>query len=118
MRWSISIRRPTLAVDLPLGETPVYRGAPQAGVLDGRVTSVANIRVQYFAILRERAGVAAETVETDAATAEALYRELAARHRFPPLQSIKVAINDEFRDWHSPLADGDSVVFIPPVAGG
>jgi molybdopterin converting factor small subunit len=29
-----------------------------------------------------------------------------------------VAINAEFRDWQSPLKDGDSVVFIPPVAGG
>ncbi len=76
------------------------------------------IRVQYFAILRERAGIASEELETTAVTAEALYRELETRHRFPPLRSVKVAINDEFRDWQSPLAAGDSVVFIPPVAGG
>jgi molybdopterin converting factor small subunit len=31
---------------------------------------------------------------------------------------MKVAINDEFSEWNSELADGDSVVFIPPVAGG
>ena len=41
-----------------------------------------------------------------------------ARYGFPKLPSLKVAINDEFRDWHAPLADGDCVVFIPPVAGG
>jgi len=29
-----------------------------------------------------------------------------------------VAINAEFREWPAPLADGDAVVFIPPVAGG
>jgi molybdopterin converting factor small subunit len=31
---------------------------------------------------------------------------------------LKVAVNDEFRDWDTPLAAGDRVVFIPPVAGG
>jgi molybdopterin converting factor small subunit len=31
---------------------------------------------------------------------------------------LRVAVNDEFRDWTVPLASGDRVVFIPPVAGG
>ena len=31
---------------------------------------------------------------------------------------LRVAINAEFADWSTPLADGDAVVFIPPVAGG
>jgi molybdopterin converting factor small subunit len=31
---------------------------------------------------------------------------------------LKVAVNDEFSDWAQTLADGDRVVFIPPVAGG
>jgi len=31
---------------------------------------------------------------------------------------LRVAINAEFREWTAPLADGDAVVFIPPVAGG
>lgn len=76
------------------------------------------IRVEYFAILREHAGRGTETLETVAATAGELWRELDARYRFPRLPSLKVAINDEFRDWDAPLADGDAVVFIPPVAGG
>jgi molybdopterin synthase sulfur carrier subunit len=29
-----------------------------------------------------------------------------------------VAVNTEFSDWHAPLKAGDTVVFIPPVAGG
>jgi sulfur-carrier protein len=29
-----------------------------------------------------------------------------------------VAVNTEFGEWSQPLADGDAVVFIPPVAGG
>ena len=79
---------------------------------------MARIRIEYFAILREHAGRGSEEVETGAATAGELFRELDARYRFPRLAGLKVAINDEFREWTSRLADGDSVVFIPPVAGG
>lgn len=79
---------------------------------------MARIRVEYFAILREHTGRGSEDLETGAATVAELFGELDARYRFPRLASLKVAINDEFRDWHSRIADGDSVVFIPPVAGG
>lgn len=76
------------------------------------------VRVEYFAILRERAGKAREDVRTDATTAAELFAELEKRHAFPRLPSLKVAINDEFREWDAALAEGDRVVFIPPVAGG
>jgi molybdopterin converting factor subunit 1 len=77
------------------------------------------IEVQYFAVLRERAGLGRETVRTAAATAAELYEELAARHDFGlPRGMLRVAVNDEFADWSRPLATGDRVVFIPPVAGG
>jgi MoaD family protein len=79
---------------------------------------VARIRVDYFAILREHTGRSSEYIETGAQTVDALYAELDARYRFPRLPSVKVAVNDEFRDWGSAIADGDAVVFIPPVAGG
>ena len=77
------------------------------------------IHVQYFAVLRERAGRSRETVATAAATAADLYDELAARHPFGlPRSMLRVAVNDEFADWSRPLGAGDRVVFIPPVAGG
>jgi len=77
------------------------------------------IEIQYFAVLRERAGTGRETVDTSAATAADLYDELAARHDFGlPRGMLRVAVNDEFSDWSQPLAAGDRVVFIPPVAGG
>jgi len=76
------------------------------------------IHIEYFAILREHAGVDRESVQTKASTAEGLFSELAARYAFPQLSTLKVAINDEFSEWTTPLQDGDSVVFIPPVAGG
>jgi len=77
------------------------------------------VDIQYFAILRERAGVSRETVETAAATAADLYEELAARYDFGLSRALlRVAVNDEFADWSRPLTSGDRVVFIPPVAGG
>ena len=77
-----------------------------------------NITIEYFAILREHAGQDRETLATEAGTAGALFEELKQRYQFPELNSIKVAVNDEFADWEAVLNDGDSVVFIPPVAGG
>ncbi len=100
---------------LPRPEVPVYRDQPGRTGPEHRMTS---IRVEYFAILREYAGRGSEEVETSARTAGELYRELAGRYRFPGLASVKVAINDEFREWNASLAEGDCVVFIPPVAGG
>jgi molybdopterin converting factor small subunit len=31
---------------------------------------------------------------------------------------LKVAVNARFTNWSTALAEGDEVVFIPPVAGG
>jgi molybdopterin-guanine dinucleotide biosynthesis protein A len=77
------------------------------------------LRVQYYALFREQAGRGEETLETFASTPEELYRELQKRHPFTlAQQQLKVAVNTDFRDWNAPLASGDTVVFIPPVAGG
>jgi molybdopterin-guanine dinucleotide biosynthesis protein A len=77
------------------------------------------LRVQYYAILREQAGRSEETLDTTAATPAELYDELRKRHPFQlnPAQ-LKVALNSDFSDWNTPLRHGDTVVFIPPVAGG
>ncbi len=75
--------------------------------------------IQYFALLREQRGLDEETIESSAATAAELYTELSQQHGFTLATSaLKVAINDEFANWSTPLSDGDTVVFIPPVAGG
>ena len=45
--------------------------------------------------------------------------ELVRRYRFSLVQEmLRVAINTEFHEWSAPLTQGDTVVFIPPVAGG
>lgn len=77
------------------------------------------ITLQYFAVLREQAGCSEERLDTAATTPAELYEEARARHGFTlPLTMLRVAVNEEFRDWSSPLAPNDRVVFIPPVAGG
>jgi molybdenum cofactor guanylyltransferase len=84
-----------------------------------RPAAAKQIRVQYYALLREEAGKSEESVGTHAATPRELYEELQARYPFSlAVQMLKVAVNDEFSDWSQRLADGDRVVFIPPVAGG
>jgi sulfur-carrier protein len=78
-----------------------------------------NVRVQYFAILREQRGLGAETVSTAADTAGELYEELRVRHGFSlPAARLRAAVNDEFSPWTAVLKEGDLLVFIPPVAGG
>jgi molybdopterin converting factor subunit 1 len=82
-------------------------------------TAPRQIRVQYYALLREQAGRSEEILRTAAPTAHELYAELAGRYPFTlPAQMLRVAINAEFGEWTQPLNEGDVVVFIPPVAGG
>jgi molybdopterin-guanine dinucleotide biosynthesis protein A len=77
------------------------------------------ISVQYYALLREQAGRGSESLLTAAATPRELYQELQRRHPFSLApEMLRVAVNSEFGDWGQHLNDGDSVVFIPPVAGG
>jgi molybdopterin converting factor subunit 1 len=78
-----------------------------------------SLHVRYFAVLREQRGLGEERVSTGAATAAELYEELRARHGFTlRADRLRVAVNDEFEPWGAAIRDGDSVVFIPPVAGG
>ncbi len=77
------------------------------------------VRLEYFALLREQRGTGSEVVETDAATPRDLYREVAAAHGFTLHEDrVRVAVNNEFASWDRPLAAHDTIVFIPPVAGG
>lgn len=77
------------------------------------------LKIQYYALMREQAGRSEEWFETFAVTPADLYSELVARYGFTlGRDQLKVAINSEFSDWTCALRAGDAVVFIPPVAGG
>ncbi|MEM9172400.1 MAG: MoaD/ThiS family protein [Pseudomonadota bacterium] len=78
-----------------------------------------SVQVQYFALFRERAGMSHERVETDATTLLELFNQLQHRHgTADPHGHCKVALNDVMAEWQQPFADGDTVLFFPPVAGG
>lgn len=77
------------------------------------------LNISYFAWLRERAGVETEQFETSATTPAQLWTELDARYDFnTERRHLKVAVNDAFSTWDADLAEGDRIVFIPPVSGG
>ncbi len=77
------------------------------------------INVQYFALLREEAGVETETLNVPCHTYAELYQYLQHKHNFTlPAEMIQVAVNDEFSLLERSLSDGERIVFIPPVAGG
>jgi len=98
--------------------TPEEYGAVMATLAQPEDESK-RISVQYYALLREQAGRREESLRTRARDARDLYAELRARYPFSLApEHLRVAINAEFRDWTTPLKDGDAVVFIPPVAGG
>ncbi|WP_129647480.1 NTP transferase domain-containing protein [Peristeroidobacter agariperforans] len=142
--WEPAAREPVLAyvaagkqcprkflinADTLLLDLPDARALDNVNTADEYRTTVAafgakadkprTLRVQYYAILREQAGRSEETLDTTAATPAELYAELRQRHPFQlnPAQ-LKVALNSDFSDWNTPLRHGDTVVFIPPVAGG
>lgn len=77
------------------------------------------ISLQYFANLREKAGLQRETLSTLSETARELYRELQERHGFSLDDAyLRVVVNESFVGLDERLRDGDEVAFIPPVAGG
>lgn len=78
------------------------------------------IRILYFAVAREKAGLDSEVVRFDGVRVDDLLVEL-VRLR-PALSAVvrrlRVAVNQAFASPDTPLADGDEVALIPPVSGG
>ncbi len=77
------------------------------------------IHLHYFGGLRTERGCSDETLETEATTASQLWIEL--ENRLPwnaDRQYVKLAINEEFADWDTPICHGDTLAFLPPFAGG
>jgi molybdopterin converting factor subunit 1 len=79
------------------------------------------VTIQLFAVLRERAGVAAVELDLPAdATAGDVTR--AVGERFPAVRDLlartAVAVNRAYAAPDATVRDGDEVALIPPVSGG
>lgn len=104
----------------------------EPGSLVGRVTSGYNfhvtrvsshfrVEVLFFGRLRELTGITQEQTEiSQGATLSDLFNCYATR--FPTLAAFRSSLvasrNQEFAAWDTPLADNDTVAFLPPVSGG
>lgn len=89
------------------------------------MSGTGTIEVLYFAWLRERVGVAGETVTLPAggitvAGLVGLLRARSPRHEaaFANGATIRCAINQDFAAPDAAVAPGDEVAFFPPVTGG
>lgn len=80
-----------------------------------------HVRVRLFASLRESAGAGEVRLELpDGATAEQAWGALAAAHPAlaPRRPSLAASVNRRYAPFDTVLAEGDELVFIPPVSGG
>jgi len=83
------------------------------------------MRILYFSWLKEKIGlnsqeiIKPENVETvgDLIT---FLKEKSENHKnaFSDLNSIKVAVNQEFADLEKKIKEKDEIAFFPPVTGG
>ena len=80
-----------------------------------------NIRIRYFASLRETTEKHEETLTLQEGTTVAALREMLLA-RYPRLQTVMeralCAVNHQYVSLETVLHEGDEVVFIPPVGGG
>ncbi len=81
------------------------------------------LRLKYFASVREAIGRDTETCDTAASTVAELRDELIARGApyataLARGRAVRVALNQRMAQEQETLAEGDEVAFFPPVTGG
>ena len=83
-----------------------------------------NVKVLYFAGLREALGQSSEQVELPAQVGSVgqLHAHLAARggvwEALATTKNLRIAVNQKMAAMDAPVKDGDEVAFFPPVTGG
>lgn len=77
-----------------------------------------NIKVRYFASMRDRMGRAEDTVsiDGDTITVADLWKKASGGQHLPA--STLIAVNMEYTDGAHAVKNGDEVAFFPPVTGG
>ena len=83
-----------------------------------------NMKILYFAWLRECVGVSSENYTTDQTTVIGLIEELISREprykkAFENLSTIKVAVDHELTaNMEASIIGADEIAFFPPMTGG
>lgn len=83
------------------------------------------MKILYFAWMRQRTGISAETVElpADVTTVDGLIDWLIGRgdgyaSAFERRDVIRAAVNQDYVPFDHPVTDADEIAFFPPVTGG
>jgi len=81
------------------------------------------IRLRYFASVREAIGTSGETCKTTAETLDVLRDELIARggayaQALARDRAVRASLNQAMADESAVLTEGAEVAFFPPVTGG
>ena len=83
------------------------------------------MRILYFSWLKEKIGLNSQEIikPNNVETVDdliAFLKEKSEKHKnaFSDLNSIKVAVNQEFADLQTKINEKDEIAFFPPVTGG
>ena len=79
------------------------------------------VRIKFFAILRERAGLSEASKEiAEGSTVADLWKLLQSDYPKLDVRGIRLlyAVNQSYVSLDHKLSDNDEVVFVPPVSGG
>lgn len=82
-----------------------------------------NVKLKYFASIREALGQGGEALQTRAETLGALRDELIARGEpyagaLARGKAVRMALDQAMSEESAPLREGAEVAFFPPVTGG
>jgi molybdopterin synthase sulfur carrier subunit len=82
-----------------------------------------NVRLRYFASIREAVGRGSESLQTRSETLGALRDELIARGEpyaaaLARGKAVRMALDQDMSDEAAALREGCEVAFFPPVTGG
>jgi len=79
------------------------------------------VNILYFSSIKDRLKKSGETLEIKEGTTVSELINL-LKEKYPQisqlLNSVMVAVNEEYAEENTPLKDGDTVALIPPVSGG
>lgn len=75
-------------------------------------------KVLFFAHLRDMVGEESVMVEANGKTIAELKAEMISTYGLQNMETVMIAINEEFAPDKEVIKDGDVIAFIPPVSGG